>query len=137
VAEVVNSWEMPIRSEDDVILVRRKARALAQERGFDAFAAAALTTAASELGRNTLVHGMGGKAIIEQLSDGRRAGIRLTFVDSGPGIADIDRVLAGGYSTARSLGMGVSGTRRLVEDFAIESAPGQGTKVTIGKWTRY
>lgn len=128
---------MPIVSEDDVILVRRKARTLAQERGFDAFATAALTTAASELARNTLVHGGGGEAIIEHLADGPRSGVRLTFVDRGPGIADIDRVLAGGYSTARSLGLGLSGTRRLVEEFEIDSAPGAGTKIVIAKWTRY
>lgn len=136
-SEVVQRWELPIRNEDDVILVRRKARALAQERGFDAFATAALTTAASELGRNTLVHGKGGKAIVEQMSDGRRAGLRLTFIDEGPGIADIPRVLAGGYSTARSLGLGLSGTKRLVEEFELESTAGGGTKVMIGKWTRY
>lgn len=136
-AEVVQRWELPIRNEDDVILVRRKARLLAQERGFDAFATAALTTAASELGRNALVHGGGGDAVIEHLADGTRSGIRVTFTDRGPGIADIARVLAGGYSTARSLGLGLSGTRRLVEEFDIESAPGAGTKVVICKWTRY
>lgn len=136
-AEVVQRWAMPIVNEDDVILVRRKARTLAQERGFDAFATAALTTAASELARNTLVHGGGGEAVIEHLADGPRSGVRLTFADRGPGIADIDRVLAGGYSTARSLGLGLSGTRRLVEEFEIDSAPGAGTKVVIAKWTRY
>lgn len=135
--EVVHRWEMPIRNEDDVILVRRKARSLAQERGFDAFATAALTTAASELARNTLVHGGGGEAIVEHLADGPRSGVRVTFTDKGPGIADVDRVLAGGYSTARSLGLGLSGTRRLVEEFDLESAPGAGTKVVICKWTRY
>jgi serine/threonine-protein kinase RsbT len=135
--DLVQRWTMPIVSEDDVILVRRKARTLAQERGFDAFATAALTTAASELARNTLVHGGGGEAVVEHLADGPRSGVRLTFLDRGPGIADIDRVLAGGYSTARSLGLGLSGTRRLVEEFEIESAPGAGTKVVIAKWTRY
>jgi len=135
--EVVHRWELPIRNEDDVILVRRKARSLAQERGFDAFATAALTTAASELARNTLVHGGGGEAIVEHLADGPRSGVRVTFTDKGPGIADVDRVLAGGYSTARSLGLGLSGTRRLVEEFELESTPGAGTKVVICKWTRY
>ncbi|MGZ3420306.1 MAG: anti-sigma regulatory factor [Polyangiales bacterium] len=136
-AEVVAHWELPIASEDDIIVVRRKARALAQEKGFDGFAAAALTTAASELARNAWVHGHGGTATIEVLTDGYRTGIRLTFVDSGPGIADLDRVLAGGYSTARSLGLGLSGSKRLVEDFEIQSAPGEGTKVVIAKWTRF
>ena len=136
-ADLVQRWELPIRNEDDVILVRRKARVLAQERGFDAFATAALTTAASELGRNVLVHGGGGEAVVEHLADGPRSGVRLIFTDKGPGIADINRVLAGGYSTARSLGLGLSGTKRLVEEFDIESAPGAGTKVVICKWTRY
>jgi serine/threonine-protein kinase RsbT len=134
---MIARWEIPIRTEDDIIVVRRKARALAQQRGFDAFAAAALTTAASELARNVYVHAGGGTAEVEELSDGYRTGIRLTFRDSGPGIANLDRVLAGGYSTARSLGLGVSGTKRLVEEFDIETAPGKGTKVVITKWTRY
>lgn len=134
--EIVARWEMPIATEDDIILVRRKARALAQEKGFDGFAAAALTTAASELARNVWVHGGGGAATIEVLGGDDRTGIRLTFVDQGPGIGDLDRVLAGGYSTARSLGLGLSGTRRLVDDFVIESASGAGTRVEITKWTR-
>lgn len=136
-ADVLARWEIPITAEDDIIVVRRKARALAQERGFDAFAAAALTTAASELARNVWVHAGGGVATVEELSDGYRTGIRMTFVDHGPGIADVDRVLAGGFSTARSLGLGVSGTKRLVEEFDLETEPGKGTKVTICKWTRY
>lgn len=135
--ETVQSWEVPIAREDDIVLVRRKARALAQERGFDAFAAAALTTAASELARNVWVHAGGGKALIEELTDGYRTGIRMTFVDEGPGIVDIERVLQGGFSTARSLGLGVSGTRRLVEEFDLQTTPGRGTKVVIVKWTRF
>ncbi|MBI2388243.1 MAG: anti-sigma regulatory factor [Deltaproteobacteria bacterium] len=135
--ETVQSWEVPIAREDDIVLVRRKARALAQERGFDAFAAAALTTAASELARNVWVHAGGGKAIIEELTDGYRTGIRMTFVDEGPGITDVERVLQGGFSTARSLGLGVSGTRRLVEEFDLQTAPGRGTRVVIVKWTRF
>lgn len=135
--EIVQSWELPIAREEDIVFVRRKARALAQERGFDAFATAALTTAASELARNVWVHGGGGKAIIEELTDGYRTGIRLTFADEGPGIADVDRVMQGGFSTARSLGLGVSGTRRLVEEFDLQTQPGKGTKVIICKWTRF
>ena len=125
------------RGDDDIILVRRKARALAQERGFDAFATAALTTAASELARNVWVHGGGGFAVVEELTDGYRTGIRMTFADEGPVIANVERVLAGGFSTARSLGLGVSGARNLVEEFSLESAAGKGTKVVIAKWTRY
>ena len=135
--ETVQTWEVPIAREDDVVLLRRRARALAQERGFDAFAAAALTTAASELARNVWVHAGGGRAILEEIADGHRTGIRLTFVDRGPGIADVERVLDGGGGDARSLGLGVSGARRLVEEFALETAPGEGTTVVICKWTRF
>lgn len=134
---VVAAIDLPIRRESDIAEVRRKTRAVAQERGFDTFALAALSTAASELARNAWIHGGGGAAVLEELSDGHRAGVRLTFRDSGPGIGDIDRALAGGFSTVRSLGLGLSGTRRLVDEFALDSGPGRGTVVTITKWTRF
>lgn len=136
-ASVVGSVELPIRRESDIAEVRRKTRALAQQRGFDTFALAALTTAASELARNAWLHGGGGSALLEDLSDGHRAGVRLTFRDAGPGIADLDRALAGGFSTVRSLGLGLSGTRRLVDEFSLDTAPGRGTVVVIAKWTRF
>lgn len=132
---VVADEVLPLRSDDDVARVRRAVRAVAQRRSFDAFALVALTTAASEIARNAVHHGGGGTARIEELADGR-GGIRLTIADEGPGIADLERVLRGGYSTSRSLGLGVSGTRRLVDDFLIESTPGRGTRVVIVKWTR-
>jgi serine/threonine-protein kinase RsbT len=134
---VLSHTEMKIGREEDIFLVRRKARDLAKERGFDTFAIAALTTACSELARNAWVHGGGGDAVIEELDDGGRMGIRVSFRDQGPGIADVDRVLIGGYSTARSLGLGLSGTRRLVDEFSLDSAPGRGTRVVIVKWTRF
>lgn len=127
---------MSIRRESDIVDVRRKARAMAQGHGFDAFAATALTTAASELARNVWVHAKGGVAKIELVEDGARTGVRLTFRDEGPGIPDLERVLAGGFSTVRSLGLGLSGTQRLVDEFAIETKPGGGTVVVIVKWTR-
>ena len=130
----VSHEELRIRGEDDVVTVRRKVKAIAQERRFDTFATAAITTATSELTRNVLTHGGGGIAIVEEVSDGMRVGIRVRFVDEGAGIADVERVLRGGYSTARSMGLGLSGSRRLVDEFAIESAPGKGTTVTIVKW---
>jgi serine/threonine-protein kinase RsbT len=132
--ETLSRFEMPIEREDDVILVRRKVRDLAQARKFDAFASAALTTATSELTRNVWVHAGQGRASIEELAEARRVGIRVEFRDSGPGIVDIERVLKGGYSTARSLGLGLSGSRRLVDDFSIESSPGLGTTIVIVKW---
>jgi serine/threonine-protein kinase RsbT len=125
---------MPLLSEDDVVLVRQRVRALAQERRFDSFASAALTTAASELGRNVWVHAGAGRALIQVLEDDDRSGIRIEFLDNGPGIPDIQRVLVGGYSTARTLGLGLSGSKRLVDEFQIESTPGVGTKVTVTKW---
>jgi serine/threonine-protein kinase RsbT len=135
--QVLSRIELGITTEDDVVLVRRRARMLAQSRGFDAFASAAMTTATSEITRNVWVHARSGTAVIEEVTDGARFGLRLEFRDQGPGIPDIDRVLAGGYSTARSLGLGVSGSRRLVDEFSIESAPGQGTVVRMVKWTRF
>lgn len=135
--QVLTRSEMRIAREEDIIHVRRKARELAQARGFDSFAVAALTTAASELARNAWVHGGGGDVVLEALTDGVRFGIRLVFRDEGPGIADVPRVLAGGFSTARSLGLGVSGARRLVDEFDLDSEMGRGTVVTITKWTRF
>jgi serine/threonine-protein kinase RsbT len=129
--------EMPIEREEDVVHVRRKVRALAQERGFDTFASAALTTATSELTRNVWVHAKRGTATIELLSDGRRFGVRVTFRDEGPGIADLDRAMAGGFSTARSMGLGLSGSKRLVDEFSIETAAGKGTRIVVTKWTPF
>ncbi len=134
---VLMQHEMVIRSEDDVILVRRRVMALARERRFDAFATAAVTTATSELTRNVWVHAHQGSALIEEVTDGTRLGLRVTFRDSGPGIGDVERVLQGGYSTAKSLGLGLSGSRRLVDEFAIESTPGRGTVVIVVKWKPY
>jgi len=126
--------EMPIETEDDVILVRRAVKALAASNGFDVFASAALTTAASELTRNVWVHARRGNVTVEELDSGGRVGVRMTFRDQGPGIADIPRVMAGGYSTARSMGMGLSGSRRLVDEFDLQSTVGGGTTVEIVKW---
>lgn len=135
--EVVSSQDMRIGTEDDVVLARRAAREIAQARGFDVFAAAALTTATSELARNALVHAGGGVATIEEVRDGERRGVRVTVRDQGPGIADLSRALAGGFSTVRSLGLGLSGSKRLVDDFSLDTKPGAGTVVVIVKWARF
>ncbi len=132
---VIGSHELAIRNEEDIVLVRRKVRALAQARKLDAFAVAALTTATSELTRNVWVHGGGGSALLEELADGMRYGVRATFVDQGPGVSDLDRALAGGFSTTNTMGLGLSGSRRLVDTFSIETGPG-GTRVQIEKWGR-
>jgi serine/threonine-protein kinase RsbT len=97
---------------------------------------AAVTTAASELSRNVWVHAQKGLARIAVVRNGNRVGLALEFVDQGPGIADLNRALAGGFSTANSLGLGLSGTRRLVDEFDIETTPGHGTKIVIRKWKK-
>jgi serine/threonine-protein kinase RsbT len=132
----VKRTEAAIESEDDVVLARRKAREYAIEAGFDAFATAAVTTAASELARNVWVHARGGSVTIEQIVDNGRSGMRMDFRDEGPGIADLDRALAGGHSTAKSLGLGLSGSRRLVDEFQIDTSPGRGTQIRVAKWRR-
>ena len=134
---VLSHQELPIACEDDVVLVRRAVRMLAQARGFNAFATAAVTTAASELARNVWVHARRGTATIEYLEQSGRSGLRMEFRDEGPGIGDVDRVLIGGYSTANSLGLGVAGSKRLVDDFQVESQPGKGTVVVAIKWARF
>lgn len=134
---VASTQTLTIATEDDVLLVRRRARELAEHRKFDTFAIAAITTAVSELARNVLVHGGGGRAVIEEVEAGPRAGIRIAFIDEGPGISDIQRVMVGGYSTARSMGLGLSGSKRLVDEFAIESKVGEGTRITVTKWKRF
>jgi serine/threonine-protein kinase RsbT len=133
---IVCRRELPIRNEDDVVIVRSAVRSLAEERGFDPFATAALTTATSELARNAWVHARGGSVDIEELDNEGRVGVRVAVRDAGPGIADLDRALKGGYSTGRSLGFGLSGSRRLVDEFTIDTAPEKGTRVTITKWMR-
>jgi serine/threonine-protein kinase RsbT len=137
VLELLERYEVTIASEDDVILVRRRVRDLAQACRFSVFASSAVTTATSELARNAWVHAGGGVAIIEKLADDRRRGIRVEFKDEGPGIAEFDRAMAGGYSTAKSMGLGLSGSKRLVDEFEIETAPGKGTRVTLTKWTPF
>lgn len=137
VEEILATHDMKLLTEDDVMLVRRRVREIAETRRFDTFAIAAITTATSELARNVIVHGSGGNATIQEVSDGHRAGIRIAFVDQGPGIPDVQRVLQGGYSTARSMGLGLSGSKRLVDEFDLESKVGAGTSVTVTKWKRF
>lgn len=133
---VLGSHTMPISSEADVSEVRRRVRDLAERHGFDVFATAAITTATSELTRNVWTHGGGGQAIIEELEREGRRGLRISFVDKGPGISDVDRALAGGFSTRRSLGLGLSGSKRLVDEFDLRTSHG-GTRVVVAKWARF
>lgn len=129
---------MAIETEDDIILVRRKVRDVAQSCKFDVFATSAITTAASEIARNVWTHAKRGRARVEKLEgDDGRLGVRIAFEDEGPGIDDLERAMSGGYSTAKSMGLGLSGSRRLVDDFSIETANGKGTKIVLVKWTPY
>lgn len=124
----------PIRVESDVVTVRQAVRAWAVEAGLSLVDQTKLVTAASELARNTLVYGGGGTARLEAVSNGPRRGIRLVFEDQGPGIADVEQALRDGFTTGTGLGLGLSGSRRLVNEFDIVSSPGQGTRVTVVKW---
>jgi serine/threonine-protein kinase RsbT len=125
---------MPIRSDSDVVLVRQQVRAWAVERGFGLVDQTKIVTAASELARNTLVHGGGGTARLESLNDGSRRGLRLIFEDHGPGIANMELAMKDGYSTGTGLGLGLSGAKRLSSEFDLHSIPGDGTRVTITRW---
>lgn len=126
----------PIKSDEDVVRVRQLVRALAVTARLSLVDQTKLVTAASELARNTLVHGGGGEAQVELVSKGTRAGVRAAFADEGPGIPDLDLALTDGYTTGRGLGLGLSGARRLVDEFEMDSKPGAGTRVTIVKWAR-
>ncbi|MEP7245830.1 MAG: anti-sigma regulatory factor [Gammaproteobacteria bacterium] len=131
---VVDSSVQPVRSSQDVVRVRQTTREKAIALGFTLVEQTKMVTAASELARNTLEHGGGGEVTIEVLNDGARKGVRLIFSDKGPGIPNMDLALKDGYSTGGGLGLGLSGARRLSNEFTIESKPGEGTRVAITRW---
>ena len=126
--------QAPIKSPNDVVLVRQLVRRGAQLAGLSLVDQTKIVTAASELARNTLVHGLGGEMTMQVLEDGLRRGVQLTFVDQGPGIPDLDRAMTDGWTSGNGLGMGLPGTRRLVSDFEIHSRVGEGTRVSIARW---
>jgi serine/threonine-protein kinase RsbT len=129
--------ELSIRSGDDVVRVRQQVRTAAAENGLSLVDQTKLVTAASELARNTLVHGGGGMARIEVVkSPNGRAGVKLYFNDDGPGIPDTDLALTDGWTSGNGLGLGLSGARRLVDEFELSSRPGTGTSVMVVKWSR-
>lgn len=133
-AIMIRSETIDIRSSDDVVKVRQRARALAVEAGFSLVDQTRIVTAVSELARNIVDHGGGGSVMASLINEKGRAGLRLIFEDSGPGIADIELALKDGYSTGGGLGLGLSGSRRLMNEFEIESTPGRGTKVSVTRW---
>ncbi|WP_319461894.1 ATP-binding protein [Micromonospora sp. RTP1Z1] len=125
-----------IRSDDDVVRVRQLVRTVAVAAKLSLVDQTKLVTAASELARNTLIYGGGGTADVAGVDDGRRRGVRIVFADAGPGIPDLDLALTDGYTTGGGLGLGLSGARRLVDDFDIVTAVDEGTRITITKWSR-
>jgi serine/threonine-protein kinase RsbT len=124
-----------LRSAEDIVRVRQMVRAWAVELRFTLVDQTKIVTAASELARNTLDYGGGGTVRLEALTDNARRGLRLTFEDKGPGIADVAQAMKDGYSTGGGLGLGLGGARRLSGEFHISSRPGEGTRVTIARWT--
>jgi serine/threonine-protein kinase RsbT len=129
--------ELPIRTGDDVVRVRQQVRMVAAKSGLSLVDQTKVVTAASELVRNALVHGGGGLARVEVVTSGNgRNGIRIGFSDEGPGIADLDLALTDGWSSGDGLGLGLSGARRLVDEFELTSGPGGGTSVVVVKWSR-
>ncbi len=124
----------PLANPEHVVMVRQAVRQKAIELGFSLVDQTKIVTAASELARNTLIHGGGGLATIEIVGDGGRRGVRLVFEDRGPGIADIALAMRDGFSTGGGLGLGLSGAKRLSNEFAITSSPGGGTRVVITRW---
>jgi serine/threonine-protein kinase RsbT len=125
---------LPIRSSDDVVRVRQAVRARAVAAGFSLVDQTKLITAASEIARNTVDYGGGGTMRIEVLHNGTRRGVRLLFADQGPGISDVKMAMTDGYSSGSGLGLGLSGAKRLVNEFDISSVPGRGTVVTLARW---
>jgi serine/threonine-protein kinase RsbT len=123
-----------ISAPEDIVRVRQVVREWTIAQKFSLVEQTKMITAASELARNTLEHGGGGEVRLEALNDGPKLGLRLTFKDTGPGIADVEQAMKDGYSTCGGMGLGLSGSKRLVNDFSIASRPGEGTTVMIARW---
>jgi serine/threonine-protein kinase RsbT len=125
---------MSVHSGGDVVLARQKVRSWAAQVGFNLVDQTKLITAASELARNLVDYGGGGEMLLEQVTNGIRRGLRITFQDHGPGIPDVELAMRDGYTTGQGLGLGLGGAKRLVNDFEIDSRPGVGTRVVITRW---
>lgn len=132
---VRSSGTHPINIEQDVVLARQLARKLAQECGMRLIDLTKLVTAVSELARNTMVYGGGGDMDWQILDENARTGLRLVFRDEGPGIPDIKLAMTDGWTSGSGLGLGLTGAKRLVEEFELDTAPGKGTRITITRWT--
>jgi serine/threonine-protein kinase RsbT len=126
---------LEIRRSEDIVRVRQSVRSMAVEIGLSLVDQTKIVTAASELARNTLEYGGGGVASLSIVEDGARRGVRVSFIDEGPGIEDVERALKDGYTSGNGLGLGLGGARRLSSEFEIHSRAGEGTRVTIARWT--
>ena len=131
----LRSETLPVRETSDILLIRQLVRECATALGFSVLDQTKLLTAASELGRNTLIHGGGGTMLLETFVKNDRRGLRLTFEDKGPGIADIEQAMTDGFTTRGGMGLGLGGSRRLVNEFEVASRVGEGTRVTATQWT--
>lgn len=131
---VVSADSMQIRASNDIVLVRQAVRKKSIALGFGLVDQTKVVTASSELARNTLDYGGGGTVLLELVENGTRTGLKLTFEDQGPGIPDIDQALTDGYTTGNGMGLGLSGAKRLSNEFEIWSKPGEGTRVSILRW---
>ncbi|KHA70376.1 anti-sigma regulatory factor [Pseudomonas chlororaphis] len=132
---VRSSGTQPINIEQDVVLARQTARKLATECGMRLIDLTKMVTAVSELARNTMVYGGGGDMDWQILDEDHKVGLRLTFRDEGPGIADIKLAMTDGWTSGSGMGLGLTGAKRLVEEFELETEPGKGTRITITRWT--
>jgi serine/threonine-protein kinase RsbT len=130
----IASGESPLHSEHDIVLARQQVRKLTQELKFSLVDQTKMVTAASELARNALIYGRGGTMFWEVLEVDGRTGLKLKFADEGPGIPNMDLAMTDGWTSGKGLGMGLTGSKRLVNDFEIDSAVGAGTRVTITRW---
>jgi serine/threonine-protein kinase RsbT len=131
---IQKSETLPLRSDQEVVLARQAVRRVAQECKFSLVDQTKIVTAASELARNTVIYGGGGEMVCEVVLEGPRTGLRLIFSDQGPGIPDLAQALTDGWTSGNGLGLGLSGAKRLVNDFDIVTAPGAGTRITIARW---
>lgn len=129
-----STGELPLRNDHDVVLARQAVRRMTQQLSFSLVDQTKMVTATSELARNTVIYGGGGTLSWEMLDGAPRSGLRLTFLDQGPGIANLDLALTDGWSSGNGLGMGLTGARRLVNAFEIDSKIGVGTRVTVTRW---
>jgi len=129
-----STGELPLRNEHDIVLGRQSVRHMAQQQGFSLVDQTKMVTAASELARNTVIYGGGGTLKWAMLQEGSRRGLRLTFEDHGPGIPNLELALTDGWSSGSGLGLGLTGSRRLVNEFEIASTVGVGTRVIITRW---